>query len=104
MIKDDNDGRVKVLVFGGMVALALGLGYSMGLNHVLDSPASQIRLGPMDPDSIVLLKRAGERSRAAGDAKTAEWLEQACDEGSNRLLAWARVKAHGTTRVQAAAR
>ena len=104
MIKDDNDGRVKVLVFGGMVALALGLGYSMGLNHVLDSPASQIKMAPVDPESIALLKRTGERARAAGDAKTAEWLEQACDESSNQLLAWARVKAHGTAGVHAAAR
>ena len=104
MIRDDNDGRVKVLMFGGMVALALGLGYSMGLNHLLESPASQIRLGPVDPESIVLLKQAGERARAAGDAKTAKWLEEACDESSKQMLAWARAKAHGTAHVQAAAR
>jgi hypothetical protein len=76
----------------------------MGLNHVLDSPANQIRLGPMDPQSIILLKRAGERAREAGDVKTAEWLEQAYDENSNQLLAWATRKAHGTAGVHAAAR
>lgn len=103
MIKDDT-GHLKVLVFGGMVVLAMGLGYSMGLNQMLESPASQIRLGPVDPESIGLLKQAGERARAAGDAKTAEWLEQACDESSKQLLAWATAKAHGSPRVQAAAR
>src|SRR3954465_1880551 len=97
MIRDDNGGCVKVLVFGGMVALALGLGYSMGLNHLLDSPASQIRMAPMDPQSIVLLKQAGEQARAAGDVKTAEWLEQACGESSTQLLAWSTRKAHGTS-------
>jgi hypothetical protein len=103
MIKDDT-GHLKALVFGGVVMLALGLGYSMGLNHVLDSPGNQIKMGPMDPQSIVLLKQAGERAREAGDAKTAEWLEQACGENSNQLLAWATRKAHGTAGVHAAAR
>ena len=94
MIRDDQAGRLKVVVFGGIVALALGLGYSMGLNHVLDSPASQIRLAPMDPQSIVLLKQAGDRARAAGDARTAQWLDEACGENSNQLLAWATRRAH----------
>ncbi|MDB5324239.1 MAG: hypothetical protein JWN40_5870 [Phycisphaerales bacterium] len=95
MITDDKERHVKLMMFGGLVALSLGLGYSMGLNHKLDSPANQIKLGPTDPESIVLLQKAGQRARAAGDAKTAEWLDQACSESSERLFAWATAKAHG---------
>ncbi len=104
MIKDDKESRLKLLAFGGVIALSLGLGYSMGLNHVLDSPSNQIKLGPVDAESIVLLRQAGQRAREAGDTATAEWLEQACSDSSDRLLAWASDRAHGRPQVHAGAK
>src|SRR5258706_12473600 len=97
MIKDDKGSRLKFLAFGGVIALSLGLGYSMGLNHVLDSPSNQIKLGPVDAESIVLLRQAGQRAREAGDTATGEWLEKACRGSSDRLLGWGRDRGPGRT-------
>jgi len=66
MIKDDKESHLKLLAFGGVIALSLGFGYSLGLNHILDSPSNQIKLGPVDAESIVLLRQAGQRARRRG--------------------------------------
>lgn len=95
MFREEDGSRIRFLAVAGLMALSLGLGYSLGLNHKLDSPGSMIGLAPSDPDSIILLKRAGKDARAAGDAKTADWLDEASEQGKARLVAWAAVQAHG---------
>jgi hypothetical protein len=94
MIKDDT-GHIKILLFGGIVTLALGLGYSLGLNHQLASAENAMKMATITPETILVLDEAGERARAAGDTKTAEWLKAASASGRERLFAWASARAHG---------
>src|SRR5882724_8513907 len=111
MIKDDT-GHLKILMFGGIVALAVGFGYSLGLNHQSASAENAMRMATITPETILVLDEAGERARAAGDERTARWLKTASAGGRERLFAWATAKAHGVenpgepgaARVHAAAR
>lgn len=95
MFTEENNRNVKMLCMTGLVVLALGLGYTIGLRQRLDSPLMALRGASMTPDTIRLLQDAQERAHDAGDAKTEEWLRQCAEDGRKQFFNWATAKAHG---------
>lgn len=94
MFKDDEEPRIKMFVTCGVIALAIGFGYSLGLNHKLDSPANRLPMAPTNPDSLALLEEAAGQARAAGDEETAQWFDKLSAEGKQQMMAWAKHRAH----------
>lgn len=95
MFKDDPDSGMKLLCGGGLVALSLAMGYSIGLRQSLDAPRNVIGLAPVDASSIAVMEQTGEAARAAGDQQTADWLAETVRGQRGMLLSWASDQAHG---------
>jgi len=94
MFRDDEGSRTKMLVTCGLIALSVGFGYSMGLNHRLNSPANLLPMAPTTPDALAVVQDAVNQARAAGDEETARWFETVSAEGKDQMMAWAKRRAH----------
>jgi hypothetical protein len=95
MVMDENNRWMRMLCVGGLVVVALALGYTIGLRQRLDSPFVAMRSATITPDTITILQDAQQRAHEAGDVTTEEWLRKCAEEGRTQFFDWATAKAHG---------